>query len=82
MASTIRQKYGAKYGVHRWQVPKFVVWLVGPFMGITRGFVANNVGHAIEFDNQRAKKELSVKFRPIAETVRDHAQQIIADGLI
>ncbi|OUR98017.1 diaminohydroxyphosphoribosylaminopyrimidine deaminase [Gammaproteobacteria bacterium 42_54_T18] len=82
MANTIRKKYGSKYGVPRWQVPKPIVWLVGPFMGITRDFVANNVGHAIEFDNQRARKKLSVEFRPIAETVHDHAEQIIADGLV
>ncbi len=82
MANIIRKKYGSKYGVPRWQVPKPIVWLVGPFMGITRDFVANNVSHAIEFDNQRAKKELSVQFRPIAETVLDHADQIISDGLV
>lgn len=82
MAQTIRKQFGTKYALPRWQVPKALVWLVGPLMGITRDFVANNVGHPIEFSNEYAQKELAVSFRPIEETVRDHAEQIVADGLI
>ena len=82
MARTIRKEYGSRFGLPRWQVPKAVVWLVGPFMGITRGFVANNVGYDIELDNTRAKKELALEFRPVEETVLDHAKQIVSDGLV
>ncbi|OUS27624.1 diaminohydroxyphosphoribosylaminopyrimidine deaminase [Gammaproteobacteria bacterium 45_16_T64] len=82
MAKTIREKFASRCKLPRWEVPKAAVWLVGPFMGITRDFVKNNVGYAIEFDNSKAKQSLGLTFRPLAETILDHAEQIIEDGLV
>jgi nucleoside-diphosphate-sugar epimerase len=82
MAKILRAKYGSRYAFPRWQVPKFVFWLVAPFFGVTRKFVSTNVGHPIEFDNRKARESLNVTFRPIEETLIDHCQQIIDDGLV
>lgn len=82
VAQMLRQKYGNRFPLPRWQVPKFVFWLVAPFFGMTRKFAAKNVGYPIEFDNTRAKEDIGVTFRPLNETVIDHCQQIVDDGIV
>lgn len=82
MAHAIKQVLPGRCKLPLWQVPKAVVWLIAPTKGITRAFVARNVGHAIEFDNRRAKQELGLDFLPVSRSVQDHAQQIVADGLV
>jgi nucleoside-diphosphate-sugar epimerase len=82
MAKILRAKYGSKYAFPRWQVPKFIFWLVAPFFGVSRKFVSTNVGHSIEFENSKAKTDLNIAFRSVEETLIDHCQQIIDDGLV
>lgn len=82
MARAIRAVLPGRCKLPLWQVPTAVVWLIAPTKGITRAFVARNVGHAIEFDNRRAKQELGMDFLAVHQSVQDHARQIVADGLI
>jgi len=82
MAAWIKQALPGRCKLPLWQAPKFFVWLLAPIFGITRNFVKRNVGYPIEFDNSRAKKELSFEFMTVEKSVKDHAQQIVDDGLI
>ncbi len=83
MAAIIRRHFGNGYPLPRKTLPKFLVWLVGPIQGgISRRFVSRNVGHKLRFDNSRAREQLGVAFRRVEDTIRDHFQQMLDDGLI
>lgn len=82
----ISKVWKAHFGNH-WKfpmmvAPKPIVWLIGPTQGITRKFVSRNVGHPLVFNNSYTEKDLGMKFRPIKETVIDHFQQMLDDGLV
>ena len=82
IAKYIGEAVPGKVKLPLFQAPKFLIWLVAPIFGITRKFVSMNVGYPIEFDNSRAKQELGISFMPVEQSVKDHARQIIDDGLI
>ena len=48
----------------------------------TRKFVDRNVGYPLAFDNSRSQKELGLTYRPVEETIIDHFQQMLDDGLV
>ncbi|EKF73140.1 NAD-dependent epimerase/dehydratase family protein [Alcanivorax hongdengensis A-11-3] len=82
IADILRKQFGNRYPFPRMQVPKAMVWLVGPMMGpVTRKFISRNVGHPIRFDNSRSQ-QLGVSYRPLTETFTDHFQQVLDDGLV
>lgn len=82
MAEAIRKRFGSAYPLPRRTLPKALVWLAGPLQGISRKFVARNVGYRLRFDNSHTREALGVTFRPAAETVGDHFQQMLDDGVI
>lgn len=82
MARMLRARFGDRYPFPRKTVPKFLVWAIGPLMGpVTRKFVSRNVGYPIRFDNRRSL-ELGVRYHRIQQTLEEHFQQIVNDGLL
>lgn len=82
IARILRHAFGDQYPFPRMRAPKAMVWLVGPLMGpVTRKFIARNVGHRVAFDNSRSRA-LGVDYRPVEQTLADHFQQALDDGLI
>lgn len=82
MAKHIEKAFPGKFKLPKKQVPKFMIWLFGPLLKVTRKFVKLNVGYNPVFDNSRARNELGLRFRPIGDTIAEHAQQIVEDGLL
>jgi nucleoside-diphosphate-sugar epimerase len=64
------------------ELPKALVWLVAPFVGMTREFVAKNVGFAIDFDNRRSVQDLGLAYRSPEQTFGDHIAQLARDQLL
>lgn len=82
MAKVLRERFGNRYPFPRMKVPKLLVWAVGPLMGpVTRKFVSNNVGHPVHFDNRRSLA-LGVEYHDMAQTLVEHFQQVLDDGLV
>lgn len=82
MANLLRKKY-PQYPLPKVVIPKFMTWLVGPIVSdITRGFINNNVGYPLRFDNRKIREKLGVNFRPLEQTLHDHMQQLLDDGII
>lgn len=82
MVQTLKARFGSGY---RWPLmvaPKLVVWLMAPMAGYSRKFVARNAGWPLRFDNSYIQKDLGLKMRPVAETLGDHFQQILDDGVL
>jgi nucleoside-diphosphate-sugar epimerase len=82
IADIIRKNFKTNYPLPKMRVPKFVFWLIAPFMGFTRKYVTLNIGHPIEFDSSYARGNLKLSYRPIEETITDHFQQIIDHNLL
>jgi len=82
VANILRKHFGDAYPFPQRQVQKFLFWLIAPMYGFTRKFVSRNVGHRIKIDNSYSKKDLGMSYIPIEQTVKEHFQQIIDDGLL
>ncbi len=51
------------------------MWLLAPFLGMQRRYVARNVGHPLRLD-------LGLRYRSAAETLNDQIQQLLRDRLL
>ena len=81
IGTILRRNFGNRLSFPGWELPKFMIKLSAPFAGLTRKFVDLNVGLPLRFDSSRTRSELGVEFRPFEETVTEHFQQMIDDGL-
>ncbi|MEN8120540.1 MAG: aldehyde reductase [Bacteroidota bacterium] len=81
-ANILRKHFGDKYPFPKSEMPKFLIWLIGPLFGLTRKYVSKNVGYKSFYDNSYSKSDLGLTYRPIEETIIDHFQQLIDDGLV
>ena len=66
----------------RSEAPKWLMWLIGPLVGLQRSYVAHNVGYPLRFNNQRSQIELGLHYRSAGETLNDQIQQLLRDGLL
>ena len=82
MGKILRKHFGEAYPFPKRITHKFMVWAVAPAVGLTREFVRRNVGLPLKFDNSRSIKELGLTYRPLSETVIDHFQQMLDDGVV
>lgn len=64
------------------ELPKTLLWLIAPFIDRTRRYVTRNFNIAISFDNRRSTNELNLRYRPIDDTLTEHVQQLVDDGLV
>lgn len=78
----LRRKYGQLYPFPRFTAPKPVVKAIAPLAGLTRKFVDLNVGYPIAFDNCRSRNELGLTYHPVEQTINEHFQQMLDDGLV
>jgi nucleoside-diphosphate-sugar epimerase len=82
MGTTLRAHFGDQYPFPRKITPKAVVWLAAPFVGLTRSFVSRNVGYPLRFDNSRGRRELGLEYRAAEQTLTEHFQQMLDDGVL
>lgn len=83
MASILRPKYGDEYPIPKSVIPKWLLWLVGPFLNeaFTRKIISRNVDVEWRADNSKIKKELDMTFRPMKETMEDSFQALVEAGI-
>ncbi len=76
IAQQLRAAFGDTYPLPRRKAPKPILWLLAPKFQLTRAFVARNVGIPIHLDNRKSRHDLSVTYRPIAQTLSEHFHQV------
>ncbi|MDP9139218.1 MAG: hypothetical protein M3O62_00305 [Pseudomonadota bacterium] len=82
MAKILPTRFGNAYPFLKSTVLKYIAWAVGPLMGpVARKFTARNVGHPVRLDNQRSLN-FGVHCHSVRQTVENHFQQVIDDGLL
>jgi nucleoside-diphosphate-sugar epimerase len=82
IAKVIGKYFGGGFPLPRREAPKFVFWLIAPLYDRTRRYVSRNVGIPIRFDNRYSQSDLGLTYIPAEQTIRDHFQQLLDDGLL
>ncbi|HSN83953.1 MAG TPA: aldehyde reductase [Polyangiales bacterium] len=78
MGQILRKRLGEGYPFPKSEIPKPILYLVGPSQGFSWKFWWNNAGYRVAFDNGRSREQLGIEYRPVEETLTQHAEQLIA----
>jgi len=81
LAQILKAKFGDAYPFPKKELPKIMVWLMAPFVGLKRKMVSNNYGYKWKLDNSKSKKELGIKYIPIETSVVEFFQQLVDAGV-
>ena len=84
ISAILRDHFGKRYKFGKSVLPKFMVWLIGPMINpaLTRKMVTHNIGIPFIADNAKSRNALGIEYRPLAETVIGHFQQLIDAGRV
>jgi dihydroflavonol-4-reductase len=72
MANAVRPAHKTPNVLPTRTLPKLIVYIAGPFMGVSIKWVAKNIGIPFKVDNRRSVSELKIKYRPLEDTMADH----------
>jgi nucleoside-diphosphate-sugar epimerase len=78
MGRIFRARIAGKYPFPKRMIPKSVLYLIAPFEGLTWELLRKNVGYPVRFDNTRSREQLGIEYRPVEDTLAEHAEQLIA----
>ena len=83
MSQLLKDKFG-QYPLPKGAAPKWLVWLMAPFMGggMTRAVVSKNIDIPWHADNSKAIRELGMTYRPLKQSMEDMFQQMIDSGML
>lgn len=83
MAKALVPSFGEEYPLPRRELPKWIIWLVGPLLNknLTREFIQKNVGYPFIADNSKSIEQLKVTYRPLQESMEDTFRQMIDAGV-
>lgn len=76
----LQPRFGKNYPIATRTIPKWLVWLAAPAVGLTRRSVARNVDVPIKLDNSKSLEELGLTYRPLRESMEDMFQYMIDEG--
>lgn len=75
MAGILKETF-PKYPFPKNKLPKLLIWLMAPAVGMSRAMVSKNVGYKWSANNSKSKKELGMIYRPLKETMVDFFKQL------
>ncbi|MCW7468830.1 SDR family oxidoreductase [Leptospira kanakyensis] len=81
-AKIIKENFGNKYSVPTGNLPKALVYVIGPFFGLSWGYTKNNIGQPLNLNNEFSKTDLGLTYRPLKDTFVDHVNQMESSGLL
>jgi nucleoside-diphosphate-sugar epimerase len=76
LADKIESQFPGEFPLPKRFIPKFLMYIMGPFLGLSWKFVSRNIGIPIAFDNSLTVRDLDIKFRSITESLHDMVKQI------
>jgi nucleoside-diphosphate-sugar epimerase len=82
MGTILRKVFGDSYPFPQKEMPKWLVWLMAPAVGVKRKMVSRNMGFSWKVDNKKAIRELGMAYRPVEESVTDFFSQMTEAGII
>ncbi|RUT77794.1 NAD-dependent epimerase/dehydratase family protein [Ancylomarina longa] len=82
LSCILQNEFGGKYPFPKKELPKFLVWLLAPTVGLKRKMVRKNLGYSWLVDNTKSKKELGMKYLPIEKSITDFFQQMVDNNIV
>ncbi len=84
LAGMLREEFGDSWPFPTRELPKWLVWLVGPMANrtITRKIVALNMGYPWRADNTKSRQALGMQYRSIRSSIADMFRQMIDTGAV
>lgn len=81
-AEILRNHFGKDYPFPKIILPKWLVWIVGPFLleGLTRKYISRNIGLPFVADNRKGIDMLGLKYRSLDTSLVEMFQQLIDSG--
>jgi hypothetical protein len=67
----IKRAFGDKFQTPKGLVPKWSMYLVGPFNGLSWSFIRRNVDHPLQLDSSKSRDQLGLSYTPLETTVRE-----------
>lgn len=64
------------------QLPKWLIWLLAPTLGLTRKYIARNVGSTFQTDNSNSREQLEIQYRSIKETLVEMLERLEETGVV
>ncbi len=77
----VKEKHPS-YPISSRKMPKWLIWLIAPTIGMTREEVKKNIGHPWSANNSKGVKELEMSYRPLNETINEFFDQLVEAGEI
>ena len=74
-----KKKFGNRVKVPSRELPKSLVWLIAPLAGLTRRYVARNVGYRFALDNTRSREVLNIDYRSAEDAILGQIEQFLVD---
>ena len=66
-----------EYKISARKLPKFMIWLMAPSVGMTRKEVVRNIGYPWSANATKSVKELGMTYRPLETTLVDFFDQLL-----
>lgn len=73
ISKILRSVHPRPWLLPRHTIPDWVVRLIGPAFGLTPDYIRNHLGIRFPVDNRRSIEDLGITYRPIRETLTEHA---------
>lgn len=81
LAGMIKEEF-PQYPISTRKLPKFLLWLMAPSVGMTRKEVKLNVGFPWKANNSKSINDLGMNYRPLKETATEFFSQLVEAGEI
>lgn len=81
ISKLIKEGYPA-YPIGTGKLPKFMIWLMAPSVGMTRKMVSKNIGYPWKANNSKSIEKLDMEYRPLKETTTEFFGSLIDAGVI
>jgi dihydroflavonol-4-reductase len=82
LANLLKEKYGAAYPLPSKELPKWLLWLVGPIVDKTfsRKVISLNMGQKWVGDNSKSIEKLGINYSSLKASAEGMFQQMIDQG--
>ena len=79
LALMLSDKYDADYSLPKKELPKWLVWLIGPLVDktFTRKMISRNFGHPWRADNSKSVSALGLCYNSLKSSMEEMFQQMI-----
>ncbi len=77
LAALLRRRYPARALIPRGPLAAAMLYIAGPFMGMSWRYLRRNLGIDVRFDNTRSQQDLDLQYASIEGALYEQAEQLL-----